>query len=185
MNSKQTLKTKNGYISQKTNNIMGVINEKTFRAEITETIGNINKNVVSVNNKLNKIIESAKTDFGDAEKLLVGKILKTLDEKLKEYLDKELEYKNIKGSYGVNISFHIENWEEYKNYASLVYDDVFHKTINDTLKNSLKKYGFTQGSIFVSSNSYSYTAEFSYRVNTESWFPGVGGEGFFHKNKKV
>lgn len=160
---------------------MGVINEVDFRSSMNGLLKRIEQKTTDINNIFDGIIDKTKMDFADAEKMLVARSLKTLDEKLQEYKDKDWSYDKIKGSWGISICFRCDDWEEFKKYSEFIKDDVWSKTLNEHLSHSFRKYGLKYGGI--TKDSHSGKAEFSYSI-TKSWCPGIGGEGFFIDKEK-
>lgn len=157
---------------------MGVINEVDFRSSMKGLLKRIEQKTTDINNIFDGIIDKAKIDFADAEKMLVARALNTLDEKLQEYKDKDWSYDKIKGSWGISIYFGCGGWEEFKKYSEFINGD--NKALNEHLSNSFRKYGLKHGGI---TTDRSGNAEFSYRI-TKSWCPGIGGEGFFIDEEK-
>ena len=147
---------------------MDIIDESAFKESMKNLIAEINQNNSDINDKVNEAIKNFKLEFNDVEKLLVARCLKTLNEKLKEYKEKEMTYDELQ-CWGREISFDVSEWPEYKAYRKFfkrIYVDT--EALNKSLSNSFRKYGLSHGGIH---RSESFGERFSYQMF--NLYPGI------------
>ena len=160
---------------------MGLIDEREFNKELGGILKSIDQTNKSINDKYKEIIEKGKLDFADAEKMLVLRVAKKLEEEINEYAKKDINYNTIKGAWHEAIFFHIENWDEFKNYRKFIESDAFYRNLNDCLRQSFKKYNIP---IMVSADcNCGFSVECHYTINKKGWDPRVGSAEFFNGEK--
>lgn len=152
-------------------------NSKT--QNLVDEIKTTSSNIVK---KVNEVINQSKKDFAESEKKLVLRCLETLNQKLTEYNESDINYKSLNGIWGKSICFNVEKWDEYKEYEKF-FDRGFSfgveiDTLNKALRSSFRKYGLDHGGVFKS--NYNGKVEFSYEIF--SLFPGISNKLFEKTN---
>lgn len=124
---------------------MDIIDERTFNESMKNLIAEINQNNSDIKDKVNDAIKNFKLEFNVVEKLFVARCLKTLNEELKTYKEKEMGYGQLQG-WGKSIVFGIGKWPEYLAYRKFFerrWGGIETKALNESLRTSFRKYGLT------------------------------------------
>ena len=149
---------------------MDIIDENAFKESMKNLIAEINQNNSDINDKVNEAIKNFKLEFNDVEKLFVARCLKTLNEKLKAYKEKEMDYGQLQG-WGKTIVFGISEWPEYLAYRKFFESrwGLETKALNESLRTSFKKYGLNKGGAHRSE----YNGEETFEYEMYNMYPGV------------
>lgn len=149
---------------------MKLIDDALFAKDMKSLIGEINQNNEDINKKIDDAIQNFKLEFDDVEKLFVSRCLKTLNEKLKAYKEKEMDYGRLQG-WGKSIVFGIGNWPEYLAYRKFFESrwGLETKALNESLRTSFKKYGLNKGGAHRSE----YNGEETFEYEMYNMYPGI------------
>lgn len=146
------------------------IDDALFAKDMKSLIGEIKQNNEDINNKIDDAIKDFKLEFDDVEKLFVSRCLKTLNEKLKAYKEREIGYGDLQG-WRKCIRFDIGKWPEYLAYRKFFESRCYinTKALNESMRTSFRKYGLEKGG----ANRSEYNGEETFEYDMYDMYPGI------------